>query len=208
MFLLSLKKSITTLTIHTHRFLPPSISNVYSYKNQIKTKSFFSSLIFKHFFQGGGNLVQTLRRSYSLSDLSEPDITRTEDEIDEIVRPNHQRMSLRPRTQSTRSASTGSGSVTAPIRTSNVDMYFQEVDVGKTSTGHHHRSGTTPIIGSHSTGTSGSVGIDYNYIRSSEDISSGYSSAEPLSTGLSRTASLTNTRARSVRGKKSEVRYE
>lgn len=31
--------------------------------------------------QGGGNLVSTLRRSYSLSDLSEPDLTRSNDEV-------------------------------------------------------------------------------------------------------------------------------
>lgn len=33
------------------------------------------------FLQGGGNLVQTIRRSYSLSDLSEPDVHRTQDEV-------------------------------------------------------------------------------------------------------------------------------
>lgn len=35
--------------------------------------------------QGGGNLVSTLRKSYSLSDLSEPDVHRGQDEVDEII---------------------------------------------------------------------------------------------------------------------------
>lgn len=49
---------------------------------------------------------------------------------------------------------------------------------------------------------------NFSYIRSSEDISSsGYSSAEPMSVGLSRTASMTNaTRAR-IKARKPEVRF-
>lgn len=41
--------------------------------------------------KGGGNLVSTLRKSYSLSDLSEPDMHRSADEMDAIVydRSNH-----------------------------------------------------------------------------------------------------------------------
>lgn len=48
----------------------------------------------------------------------------------------------------------------------------------------------------------------FSYVRSSEDISSsGYSSAEPMSVGLSRTASMTNaTRAR-IKARKPEVRF-
>lgn len=68
--------------------------------------------------------MQTLRKSYSLSDLSEPDVQRTDDELDEMVRPNSGRL-LRSRTQSTRSASGGR----------QVDMYFSEVDVNKTRDG-------------------------------------------------------------------------
>lgn len=66
--------------------------------------------------------MQTLRKSYSLSDLSEPDVhNRSEDELDEmVVRSNGGRM-LRSRTQSTRSASGGR----------QLEMYFSEVDVGK-----------------------------------------------------------------------------
>lgn len=69
--------------------------------------------------QGGGNLVQTIRKSYSLSDLSEPDIHRSQDELDEIIRPQRILRSQRP--VSTRSASGGRNS----------DMYFTEVDVVK-----------------------------------------------------------------------------
>lgn len=45
----------------------------------------------------------------------------------------------------------------------------------------------------------------YSYIRSSEDISSGYSSAEPMPISLSRTTSLTNTAAIKLKAKRSEV---
>jgi hypothetical protein len=123
-----------------------------------KGVNYATNVIMQTAIKGGGNLVQTLRKSYSLSDLSEPDQTRTQDEVDDIVRPHNllntsssSRM-IRSRTQSTRSASGGS----------------------------------------------------YSNIRSSEDISSGYSSAEPISTGLSRTASLTNATRSRIRIKKSE----
>uniref|UniRef100_A0A182N3C9 Receptor expression-enhancing protein n=1 Tax=Anopheles dirus TaxID=7168 RepID=A0A182N3C9_9DIPT len=106
---------------------------------------------------GGGGLVQTLRKSYSLSDLSEPDTQRTQDEVDEIV--NRPQRVLR--SKSSRSASGGR----------QMDMYFPEVEIAGTP---YHGATAPP----------------YNYIRSSDDISSGYSSAEP---GLSRTASMSNT---------------
>lgn len=71
-------------------------------------------------------MVQTLKRSYSLSDLSEPDILIQErpetDEVDEIIQHNNNRI-LRSRTQSMRSASGGK----------RVEMYFPEVDLSKTN---------------------------------------------------------------------------
>ncbi|KAJ6647356.1 Receptor expression-enhancing protein 4 [Pseudolycoriella hygida] len=121
---------------------------------------------------GGGNLVSSLKKSYSLSDLSEPDIHRSQDEVDNLTRS--QRV-LRPRTHSTRSSSSGR----------NVDMHFSEVDVIESR---HSRVAKD----------------DYSCIRSSEDISSGYSSAEPLPGGLSRTASMTNASKIRLRSKKSE----
>lgn len=44
----------------------------------------------------------------------------------------------------------------------------------------------------------------YN-IRSSDDISSGYSSAEPIAGGLSRTSSMTNASKSRLKAKRSEV---
>lgn len=47
----------------------------------------FSSIIDVHnwflfvFIKGGGNIVSTLRKSYSLSDLSESDMPNTQDEV-------------------------------------------------------------------------------------------------------------------------------
>lgn len=41
--------------------------------------------VFEWIFQGGGNLVSTLKKSYSLSDLSEPDMQRSSDEVDDIL---------------------------------------------------------------------------------------------------------------------------
>uniref|UniRef100_A0A0K8TZG6 Uncharacterized protein n=1 Tax=Bactrocera latifrons TaxID=174628 RepID=A0A0K8TZG6_BACLA len=132
---------------------------MYVYKLTQLINFFVARIIYTQ--QGGGNLVQTLRRSYSLSDLSEPDVQRTQDEIDEVVQMRSQQRLLRPRPQASiaRSAS-GTRHSTG--------MYFSEVDVAK-----------------------GADGFNYN-IRSSEDISSGYSSAEPVSVGLSRTSSMTN----------------
>uniref|UniRef100_A0A182TFP4 Receptor expression-enhancing protein n=1 Tax=Anopheles melas TaxID=34690 RepID=A0A182TFP4_9DIPT len=106
---------------------------------------------------GGGGLVQTLRKSYSLSDLSEPDTQRTQDEVDEIV--NRPQRVLR-----SKSSRSSSGS-------RQMEMYFPEVEIAAAP---YHATAAPP----------------YNYIRSSDDISSGYSSAEP---GLSRTASMSNT---------------
>lgn len=45
----------------------------------------------------------------------------------------------------------------------------------------------------------------HSYIRSSEDISSGYSSADPMPIALSRTTSLTNTASIKLKAKRSEV---
>lgn len=44
-----------------------------------------------------------------------------------------------------------------------------------------------------------------SYVRSSEDISSGYSSAEPMPIALNRTTSLTNTAAIKIKAKRNEV---
>ncbi|XP_046809598.1 uncharacterized protein LOC111686151 isoform X3 [Lucilia cuprina] len=123
---------------------------------------------------GGGNLVQTIRRSYSLSDLSEPDIHRTEDEVDDVVTMRPQQRMLRQR------LNTPVGRSASGTRHS-TGMYFTEVDVSAKGAG------------------------DFNYnIRSSDDISSGYSSAEPISGGLSRTSSMSNASKSRLKAKRSE----
>ncbi|XP_055529159.1 receptor expression-enhancing protein 1 isoform X3 [Wyeomyia smithii] len=130
-----------------------------------KGVNYATNVIMQTAIKGGGGLVQTLRKSYSLSDLSEPDAQRTQEEMDELTRP--QRVL---RSKSTRSASGGR----------HVEMYFPEVELAGTP----HRNPPP-----------------YNYIRSSDDISSGYSSAEP---GLSRTASMSNTARPRVKSKTRE----
>ncbi|XP_046809599.1 uncharacterized protein LOC111686151 isoform X4 [Lucilia cuprina] len=126
---------------------------------------------------GGGNLVQTIRRSYSLSDLSEPDIHRTEDEVDDVVTMRPQQRMLRQR------LNTPVGRSASGTRHS-TGMYFTEVDVSAKGAG------------------------DFNYnIRSSDDISSGYSSAEPISGGLSRTSSMSNASKSRLKAKRSEVEF-
>ncbi|XP_053966862.1 uncharacterized protein LOC128868606 isoform X1 [Anastrepha ludens] len=148
----------------------------YSAVLQLGTKgvNYATNVIMQTALKGGGNLVQTIRRSYSLSDLSEPDVHRTQDEIDDVVQMRSQPRMLRPRTQPgiARSAS-GTRHSTG--------MYFSEVDVVK-----------------------GADGFNYN-IRSSEDISSGYSSAEPVSAGLSRTSSMTNASKTRLKAKRTEI---
>ncbi|XP_053684674.1 uncharacterized protein LOC128734476 isoform X2 [Sabethes cyaneus] len=131
-----------------------------------KGVNYATNVIMQTAIKGGGGLVQTLRKSYSLSDLSEPDAQRTQEEMDELTRP--QRVL---RSKSTRSASGGR----------HVEMYFPEVELAGTP----HRNPPP-----------------YNYIRSSDDISSGYSSAEP---GLSRTASMSNTARPRVKSKTREA---
>ncbi|XP_062559220.1 uncharacterized protein DDB_G0284459-like isoform X4 [Armigeres subalbatus] len=131
-----------------------------------KGVNYATNVIMQTAIKGGGGLVQTLRKSYSLSDLSEPDMHRTQEEIDDLTRP--QRVL---RSKSARSSSGGR----------QVEMYFPEVEIA----GSQHHNPPPP----------------YNYIRSSDDISSGYSSAEP---GLSRTASMSNTVRPRVKSKTRE----
>ncbi|XP_059607683.1 uncharacterized protein LOC132255604 [Phlebotomus argentipes] len=187
------KGSSTLYRKFVHPMLTRREHEIDEYLNQAKEKgyttvlqlgskgmNYATSVIMQTAIKGGGNLVQTLKKSYSLSDLSEPDTQRTQDEIDEITRPQRNQRVLRPRTQSTRSASGGRN---VP------EMYFPEVDVTQASR------------------AARDVPPNYNYIRSSEDISSGYSSAEPMPIALSRTASLSHaTRGASrLRSKRSEA---
>lgn len=82
-------------------------------------------------------MVSTLRKSYSLSDLSEPDVHRSQDEIDEVMyrhRSQHGQQQRYPKQRvngnhqmNGRSASGGR----------NGDMYFGEVDVTSRHSGNY-----------------------------------------------------------------------
>ncbi|CAH2046992.1 unnamed protein product, partial [Iphiclides podalirius] len=116
--------------------------------------------------QGGGGLVQQLRKSYSLSDLTEcdPREERAADEADDVLaEPRLIRRAVKSSFAARRSASESN---------SRQPMYFPEVDVDVRST----RS-------------SRSDEPDFSHIKSTEDISSGYSSADN-SAGLTRAGSV------------------
>ncbi|KAM7343255.1 receptor expression enhancing protein A isoform 2-T4 [Cochliomyia hominivorax] len=184
------KGSSTLYRKFVHPMLTRREQEIDDYLNQAKERgysavlqlgskgvNYATNVIMQTAIKGGGNLVQTIRRSYSLSDLSEPDIHRTEDEIDEVVTMRPQQRMLRQR------LNTPVGRSASGTRHS-TGMYFTEVDVGAKGTG------------------------DFNYnVRSSDDISSGYSSAEPISGSLSRTSSMTNASKSRLKVKRSEVEH-
>uniref|UniRef100_A0A336LPW0 CSON015501 protein n=1 Tax=Culicoides sonorensis TaxID=179676 RepID=A0A336LPW0_CULSO len=120
--------------------------------------------------EGGGGLVQSIRKSYSLSDLSEPEQPRSKDDIDATVRMSAQQQQRMLRSQTRNN----------PMRARpNVEMSFPELDLQM-----KHQVNAQ--------------NVDYDYIRSTDNISSGYSSAEP---GLSRAGSITSTAKPRLRSK-------
>ncbi|XP_066991904.2 uncharacterized protein [Anabrus simplex] len=168
-----------------------------------KGVNYATTVIMQTAIKGGGGLVQQLRRSYSLSDLSTDkdmaDVNRNskalsnipDDDTDEADEGSIDPRLLRSRGYSPRRSASGSG---------RVEMYFPEVDVDVRQHASRQREPSIPL----------------SHIRSSEDVSSGYSSAEPLYAGhhpskgeglvpsrepLMRTASVGSTR--SVRPKSS-----
>uniref|UniRef100_T1PMW2 TB2/DP1, HVA22 family protein n=1 Tax=Musca domestica TaxID=7370 RepID=T1PMW2_MUSDO len=184
------KGSSTLYRKFVHPMLTRREQEIDEYLNQAKERgysavlqlgskgvNYATNVIMQTAIKGGGNLVQTIRRSYSLSDLSEPDIHRTQDEVDDITTMRPQQRMLRPR------LNTPVGRSASGTRHS-TGMYFTEVDVTAKGAG------------------------DFNYnIRSSDDISSGYSSAEPMAGGLSRTSSMTNASKTRLKAKRSEVNH-
>ncbi|XP_046809597.1 uncharacterized protein LOC111686151 isoform X2 [Lucilia cuprina] len=184
------KGSSTLYRKFVHPMLTRREQEIDEYLNQAKERgysavlqlgskgvNYATNVIMQTAIKGGGNLVQTIRRSYSLSDLSEPDIHRTEDEVDDVVTMRPQQRMLRQR------LNTPVGRSASGTRHS-TGMYFTEVDVSAKGAG------------------------DFNYnIRSSDDISSGYSSAEPISGGLSRTSSMSNASKSRLKAKRSEVEF-
>ncbi|XP_037820586.1 receptor expression-enhancing protein 4 isoform X1 [Lucilia sericata] len=185
------KGSSTLYRKFVHPMLTRREQEIDEYLNQAKERgysavlqlgskgvNYATNVIMQTAIKGGGNLVQTIRRSYSLSDLSEPDIHRTEDEVDDVVTMRPQQRMLRQR------LNTPVGRSASGTRHS-TGMYFTEVDVAAKGAG------------------------DFNYnIRSSDDISSGYSSAEPISGGLSRTSSMSNASKSRLKAKRSEVEFD
>ncbi|XP_075975514.1 uncharacterized protein LOC142976149 isoform X2 [Anticarsia gemmatalis] len=132
-----------------------------------KGVNYATTVIMQTAIKGGGGLVQQLRKSYSLSDLTEcePREERGSDEADDVL--TEPRLIRR-------------GAKGASESNSRSPMYFPEVDVDV-----RPRARTDEP--------------DFSHIKSSEDISSGYSSADN-SASLTRTASLgARARARASR---------
>ncbi|XP_023171249.2 uncharacterized protein LOC111599732 isoform X2 [Drosophila hydei] len=161
-----------------------------------KGVNYATNVIMQTAIKGGGNLVQTIKRSYSLSDLSEPDVHRTQDELDEVMMTSTSSVMMRPQ----------------PTR---LLRQRHQTPVGRSASGTRHSTGMyfTEVDVSSSSAASGKHAGDFNYnIRSTDDISSGYSSAEPVSaplgTGLSRTSSMTNASKARVKSKRNEQMLE
>nr|NP_001188990.2 receptor expression enhancing protein A, isoform P [Drosophila melanogaster]ADV37236.2 receptor expression enhancing protein A, isoform P [Drosophila melanogaster] len=196
------KGSSTLYRKFVHPMLTRHEQEIDEYVNQAKERgysavlqlgskgvNYATNVLMQTAIKGGGNLVQTIKRSYSLSDLSEPDMHRTQDELDDVMMSSMTSSAvvmrstatgarlLRPRNQ-TPVGRSGSGT------RHSTGMYFTEVDVTAKNAG------------------------DFNYnIRSQDDISSGYSSAEPVS-GLSRTSSMTNASKARAKSKRNELLEE
>uniref|UniRef100_A0A1B6DU15 Receptor expression-enhancing protein n=1 Tax=Clastoptera arizonana TaxID=38151 RepID=A0A1B6DU15_9HEMI len=160
-----------------------------------KGVSYATNVIMQTAIKGGGGIVNHLRRSYSLSDLnSEPDLMTDVNHSSKSLFDNGMDKTDSSREIRQRLTRKGTGS--------HVDLYFPEMDVDIRSNPHNCHDQP----------------ISFSQIRSSEDISSGYSSADPLYAGevgketvedsvapLIRTASVGASRGR-PRGGKSSVR--
>ncbi|XP_045536008.1 uncharacterized protein LOC106719699 isoform X2 [Papilio machaon] len=132
-----------------------------------KGVNYATTVIMQTAIKGGGGLVQQLRKSYSLSDLTECEPREERagaDEADDVLaEPRLVRRAIKSGFAARRSASESN---------SRQPMYFPEVDVDVRNT----RS-------------SRSDEPDFSHIKSTEDISSGYSSADN-SASLTRTGSM------------------
>ncbi|VVC91999.1 unnamed protein product [Leptidea sinapis] len=142
-----------------------------------KGVNYATTVIMQTAIKGGGGLVQQLRKSYSLSDLTEcdPRDEHGSDEADDVLaEPRLIRRAIKSAYATRRSASETNNRQT---------MYFPEVDVDI--------RGPKPRTDE----------PDFSHIKSTDDISSGYSSADN-STSLTRTASVgasSRSRARTTR---------
>ncbi|XP_045499293.1 uncharacterized protein LOC123696941 isoform X3 [Colias croceus] len=142
-----------------------------------KGVNYATTVIMQTAIKGGGGLVQQLRKSYSLSDLTEcePREELATNEADDVLsEPRLIRRAVKSAYATRRSASESN---------SRQPLYFPEVDVDV--------RGPRPRMDE----------PDFSHIKSTEDISSGYSSAEN-SASLTRTASVgaaARSRARTTR---------
>ncbi|XP_063534464.1 putative uncharacterized protein DDB_G0277255 isoform X2 [Cydia strobilella] len=143
-----------------------------------KGVNYATTVIMQTAIKGGGGLVQQIRKSYSLSDLSECEVRdeRGADEADDVLaEPRMIRRVVKSGYNTRRSASESN---------SRTPMYFPEVDVD--------------VRGPR---TARADEPDFSHIKSTEDISSGYSSADN-SASLTRTGSVgaaARARARTTR---------
>ncbi|XP_063381302.1 receptor expression-enhancing protein 1 isoform X3 [Cydia fagiglandana] len=131
-----------------------------------KGVNYATTVIMQTAIKGGGGLVQQIRKSYSLSDLSECEVRdeRGADEADDVLaEPRMIRRVVKSGYNTRRSASESN---------SRTPMYFPEVDVDVR--GPRAARADEP---------------DFSHIKSTEDISSGYSSADN-SASLTRTGSV------------------
>jgi len=140
-----------------------------------KGVNYATTVLMQTAIKGGGGLVNQIRRSYSLSDLSsekESDMNRNSKALNNVSDEDDMEETdgLDPRVLKSKGYSprrSASGS-------SRMEMYFPEVDVDVLQHGSSRpREPTIPL----------------SHIRSSEDVSSGYSSAEPLYTAQHATKS-------------------
>ncbi|XP_063534465.1 receptor expression-enhancing protein 1 isoform X3 [Cydia strobilella] len=144
-----------------------------------KGVNYATTVIMQTAIKGGGGLVQQIRKSYSLSDLSECEVRdeRGADEADDVLaEPRMIRRVVKSSGYNTRRSASESNSRTP--------MYFPEVDVD--------------VRGPR---TARADEPDFSHIKSTEDISSGYSSADN-SASLTRTGSVgaaARARARTTR---------
>ncbi|KAH8400742.1 hypothetical protein KR009_000712 [Drosophila setifemur] len=197
------KGSSTLYRKFVHPMLTRHEQEIDEYVNQAKERgysavlqlgskgvNYATNVLMQTAIKGGGNLVQTIKRSYSLSDLSEPDMHRTQDELDNVMMMS----SMASSAVVMRSPSTG-GRILRPRN---------QTPVGRSASGTRHSTGMyfTEVD------VTGKNAGDFNYnIRSQDDISSGYSSAEPMS-GLSRTSSMTNASKARAKSKRNELLEE
>ncbi|RZF44565.1 hypothetical protein LSTR_LSTR001323 [Laodelphax striatellus] len=151
--------------------------------------SFATNVIMQTAIKGGGGIVNHLRKSYSLCDLSKEidlraDLNRNSMGLPEESVDGVRELQCEMRTRSARQKAAAAG---AAVAGSHMDLYFPEVDVNIRS--HNSRESAIPL----------------SQIRSTDDISSGFVSSDTVyggevgGEGLVRSGSLNTARVRRPR---------